>query len=67
MALPPMDEGKHLSEALNTVKIQFQQMKRNLVHPQSLLDTSTVLILVVPYTGVGSAHGRVEERQFDAC
>ncbi|KAK0213004.1 vacuolar protein sorting-associated protein 35 [Desarmillaria ectypa] len=30
MALPPMDEGKHLSEALNTVKIQFQQMKRNL-------------------------------------
>jgi vacuolar protein sorting-associated protein 35 len=27
----PVEEGKMLSEALNTVKIQVQQMKRNLV------------------------------------
>jgi hypothetical protein len=31
MALPAMEEGKVLSEALNTVKIQVQQMKRHLV------------------------------------
>jgi hypothetical protein len=31
MALPAMEEGKMLSEALNTVKIQVQQMKRHLV------------------------------------
>ncbi|KAF9261927.1 vacuolar protein sorting-associated protein 35 [Marasmius fiardii PR-910] len=30
MALPAVEEGKLLSEALNTVKIQVQQMKRNL-------------------------------------
>ncbi|KIY66755.1 vacuolar protein sorting-associated protein 35 [Cylindrobasidium torrendii FP15055 ss-10] len=30
MALPNVEEGKVLSEALNTVKIQVQQMKRNL-------------------------------------
>ena len=35
MALPVQEEGKSLSEALNTVKIQVQLMKRNLVqsHP----------------------------------
>jgi vacuolar protein sorting-associated protein 35 len=31
MAHPPGEEGKLLSEALNTVKIQVQQMKRYLV------------------------------------
>jgi hypothetical protein len=31
MAQPPAEEGKLLSEALNTVKIQVQQMKRYLV------------------------------------
>jgi hypothetical protein len=31
MAAPVMEEGKLLSEALNTVKIQVQQMKRHLV------------------------------------
>ncbi|KAJ3820214.1 vacuolar protein sorting-associated protein 35 [Lentinula raphanica] len=30
MALPVAEEGKLLSEALNTVKIQFQQMRKNL-------------------------------------
>ncbi|KAF5382882.1 hypothetical protein D9757_007328 [Collybiopsis confluens] len=30
MAQPPAEEGKLLSEALNTVKIQFQQMRKNL-------------------------------------
>jgi len=31
MAGPATEEGKLLSEALNTVKIQVQQMRRNLV------------------------------------
>ena len=31
MALQMLEEGKLLSEALNTVKIQVQQMKRYLV------------------------------------
>jgi hypothetical protein len=31
MAVPVVEEGKLLSEALNTVKIQVQQMKRHLV------------------------------------
>ncbi len=31
MAQPVVEEGKLLSEALNTVKIQVQQMKRHLV------------------------------------
>jgi hypothetical protein len=31
MALQGIEEGKLLSEALNTVKIQVQQMKRHLV------------------------------------
>ncbi|PPQ71940.1 hypothetical protein CVT26_007169 [Gymnopilus dilepis] len=34
MALPPQEEGKMLSEALNTVKIQVQQMKRHLESDQ---------------------------------
>jgi hypothetical protein len=33
MALPVVEEGKLLSEALNTVRIQVQQMKRHLVSP----------------------------------
>ena len=33
MAIPNVEEGKLLSEALNVVKIQVQQMKRNLVCP----------------------------------
>lgn len=32
--LPVVEEAKLLSEALNTVKIQVQQMKRHLVRPQ---------------------------------
>lgn len=35
--VPPIEEGKLLSEALNTVKIQVQQMKRHLVRPQRLV------------------------------
>ena len=38
MALPVPEEGKLLSEALNTVKVQVQHMKRYLVrHPVLLL------------------------------
>ncbi len=33
MSLPAPEEGKLLSEALSTVKIQVQQMKRHLVRP----------------------------------
>lgn len=40
MSLPAPEEGKLLSEALNTVKIQVQQMKRHLV---SIFDYLTIL------------------------
>lgn len=40
MAAPVMDEGKMLSEALNVVKIQVQQMKRHLVCEIAALQTS---------------------------
>jgi hypothetical protein len=33
MSAPAPEEGKLISEALNTVKIQVQQMKRHLVSP----------------------------------
>jgi hypothetical protein len=42
MAVPAMEEGKLLSEALNTVKIQVQQMKRHLVRPAA--EHSTLLL-----------------------
>jgi len=40
MTPPVQTEGKLLSEALNTVKIQVQQMKRNLVRSHSIQNTS---------------------------
>ncbi|TRM63015.1 vacuolar protein sorting-associated protein 35 [Schizophyllum amplum] len=46
MAIPNVEEGKLLSEALNTVKIQVQQMKRNLELDQlmdALKSASTML------------------------
>ena len=36
MVPPGPEEGKMLSEALNTVKIQVQQMKRHLVRQQCI-------------------------------
>jgi hypothetical protein len=37
---PPVEEGKLLTDALGTVKIQVVQMKRHLVsHPRSPLST----------------------------
>ena len=55
MALPVQEEDKLLSEALNTVKIQVQLMKRNLVrtHPFQIH-----LTLAQTYsTGTGSVDG----------
>ena len=40
MAIPNVEEGKLLSEALNVVKIQVQQMKRNLVCPPPRVEMS---------------------------
>lgn len=37
-----MEEGKLLSEALSTVKIQVQQMKRHLVRPHIVLTSCGV-------------------------
>lgn len=48
MAAPVVEEAKLISEALNTVKIQVQQMKRHLVSYERLLlhfiDTICTLI-----------------------
>ena len=35
-SVPAQEEGKLLSEALSTVKVQVHQMKRHLVRPYSL-------------------------------
>ena len=39
-SVPAQEEGKLLSEALSTVKVQVQQMKRHLVRPHSLHNIS---------------------------
>jgi len=56
MALSVPEEGKLLSEALNTVKIQVQLMKRNLVraHP---LQTHSLTVSQAFSTGIGSVDG----------
>ena len=64
MALPAAEEGKLLSEALNTVKIQVQQMKRHLV--------CRFLHIVMVFEaharkGARPAHGRFKECKLDAC
>lgn len=51
--LPVVEEGKLLSEALNTVKIQVQQMKRHLVRPQSLGVSSLALLIFFYFLGAG--------------
>jgi hypothetical protein len=63
--LPVVEEGKLLSEALNTVKIQVQQMKRHLVRPAALFTfQSRVLWMLIVYHCVGArpTHGCAEER-----
>lgn len=43
---PPVEEGKLLTDALGTVKIQVVQMKRHLVsHPRRLLSTNPLVNL----------------------
>jgi hypothetical protein len=74
MAVPIMEEAKLLSEALNTVKIQVQQMKRHLVggNPQHSYYCSCayercgVLIHFCILPGTGPADGCAEECQLDA-
>ena len=61
------EEAKLLSEALSTVKIQVQQMKRHLV----CVPIGTVTLPPEQMTdymaGVRHADGRAEERKLDAC
>lgn len=66
MALPaPVgEEGKMLSEALNIVKIQTQQMKRFLVSTQ--LPNAFARLIEVGLIGNRSAHGRSEKRKYYA-
>lgn len=46
-AIPPLEEGKMLAEALSTVKIQVQQMKRYLVCRHSGLGKQSVQTLTM--------------------
>lgn len=59
MALQPGEEGKLLSEALNTVKIQVQQMKRHLVCHFYLEFVYSIFMNIL---GVRSTYGCFEER-----
>jgi len=45
-ASPIVEEGKMLSEALNTVKIQVQQMKRNLVRKPNAMAHARLLTML---------------------
>jgi len=58
MAGPAPEEGKLLSEALSTVKIQVQQMKRHLVSDVVQTDNSD---FNSPRPGIRPAYGRIEE------
>jgi len=63
MANLPGEEGKLLSEALNTVKIQVQQMKRYLV--RIYLFSNKLEVTAWSRKGTGPAHGCAEKREFD--
>ena len=65
MALQPVEEGKLLSEALNTVKIQVQQMKRHLVSHLHL-HQSLQYSMFINISGIRSTDGCFEERQYNA-
>jgi hypothetical protein len=65
MALPAPEEGKLLSEALNTVKIQVQQMKRHLVSIS--LNRCIPALMILCLKGTGSADGCSQECKFNAC
>ena len=68
MAVPVMDEVKLLSEALSTVKIQVQQMKRHLVCETRSKKryVCSILTYLFDNLGAGPAYGRIEECQLDA-
>ena len=58
MAALPDLEGKMLSEALNTVKIQVQHMKRYLVRIRHLVSTFLMCSLIIfVIAGDGTAYG----------
>ena len=65
------EETKLLGEALSTVKIQVQQMKRHLVCYS--IDTNTLSLRVRatrmtnPLLGIRLTHGRAEECKPHAC
>jgi deoxyribodipyrimidine photolyase len=66
MAAPVIEEAKMLSEALNTVKIQVQQMKRHLVRQTRSIHISTkklysVLMHFCESLGARPAYGCIEE------
>jgi hypothetical protein len=61
-AVPVTEEGKMLGDALSTVKIQVQQMKRHLVRCYRLYNAW----IFSAFLGIGSTYGRTEERQCDA-
>lgn len=70
MAAPIVEEAKLISEALSTVKIQVQQMKRHLVRAAAFMSLVGVRAmrlanLLVGCPGIGPTYGRPEECQLD--
>lgn len=61
-AAPVAEEGKMLGDALNTVKVQVQQMKRHLVRCHYRCHSRIFRTLL----GIGSTYGWAEECQRDA-
>ena len=61
-AAPAAEEGKMLGDALSTVKIQVQQMKRHLVCYHYLCSAWISLRCL----GIGSTYGRAEECECNA-
>ncbi len=55
MAQPVVEEGKLLSEAISTVKIQVQQMKRHLVGLYFQIPLASLLTF---HSGIGPTYGR---------
>lgn len=69
MAALPDIEGKMLSEALNTVKIQVQHMKRYLVRTgrlASLIPHYRILFNNLVFVGDGTAYGCFKECKYYA-
>lgn len=62
------EEAKMLGDALNTVKIQVQQMKRHLVcHPFAVILRGRPVVVTDRVAGARPAHGCAQECELDAC